>query len=219
MTLPVPWLVLVLAGVGMLAGMVGSVASLASLVSYPALLALGLPPVSANVTNTVALVLSGVGSAAGSRPELAGQGRRVARLGLLTAAGGAAGAALLLATPSQWFTYVAPVLIAAGAVAILRPPASRAAARPGDDAPAPSHVGGSHVGGWHVGGGHVGGWHVRGWHVGGWYQIGWREGGWASRLAVFGVAVYIGTSAQPAGSCCSRCSSGSWPSRWPVRTR
>ena len=71
----------------MLAGIVGSVASLASLVSYPALLALGLPPVSANVTNTVALVFSGVGSAAGSRPELAGQGRRVARLGLLTAAG------------------------------------------------------------------------------------------------------------------------------------
>jgi uncharacterized protein len=176
-TLPVPWLVLVLAGVGMLAGMVGSVASLASLVSYPALLALGLPPVSANVTNTVALVFSGVGSAAGSRPELAGQGRRVARLGLLTAAGGAAGAALLLATPSQWFAYVAPVLIAAGAVAIFRPPASRAAARPGDDAPAHSHVGGSHVGGW---------------HVGGWRQIGWREGGWASRLALFGVAVYIG---------------------------
>ena len=167
MTLPVPLLVLVLAGVGMLAGMVGSVASLASLVSYPALLALGLPPVSANVTNTVALVFSGVGSAAGSRPELAGQGRRVARLGLLTAAGGAAGAALLLATPSQWFAYVAPVLIAAGAVAIFRPPARLAAAQPGDAAPARSHAGR-------------------------WREGGWREGGWASRLAVFGVAVYIG---------------------------
>jgi uncharacterized membrane protein YfcA len=140
-TLPIPLLVLVLAGTGILGGLVGSVASLASLVSYPVLLALGLPPVSANVTNTLALVFSGVGSAAGSRPELRGQGCRVARLGLLTAAGGAAGAALLLATPSQWFSYVAPVLIAAGAVAILRPPAKLAAALPGDEAA-------SHEGGW-----------------------------------------------------------------------
>jgi uncharacterized membrane protein YfcA len=140
-TLPIPLLVLVLAGTGILGGLVGSVASLASLVSYPALLALGLPPVSANVTNTVALVFSGVGSTAGSRPELTGQGRRVARLGLLTAAGGAAGAALLLATPGQWFAYVAPVLIAAGAVAILRPPAQLAAALPGDESV-------SHEGGW-----------------------------------------------------------------------
>jgi hypothetical protein len=140
-TLPVPLLVLVLAGTGILGGLVGSVASLASLVSYPVLLALGLPPVSANVTNTLALVFSGVGSVAGSRPELTGQGRRVARLGLLTAVGGAAGAALLLATPSQWFTYVAPVLIAAGAVAILRPPAQLAAALPGDESV-------SHEGGW-----------------------------------------------------------------------
>jgi uncharacterized membrane protein YfcA len=138
-TLPVPLLVLVLAGAGVLAGIVGSVASLASLVSYPVLLALGLPPVSANVTNTVALMFSGVGSAAGSRPELAGQGRRVARLGLLTAIGGAAGAALLLATPSRWFAYVAPVLIAAGAVAIFRPPARLAAVLPVDSSPAQSH--------------------------------------------------------------------------------
>ena len=142
MTLPVPLLVLVLAGTGVLAGIVGSVASLASLVSYPALLALGLPPVSANVTNTVALMFSGAGSTAGSRPELAGQGRRVARLGLLTAAGGAAGAALLLATPSTWFAYVAPVLIAAGAVVIFRPPAQLAAGLPGTNPPAHSHEGG-----------------------------------------------------------------------------
>src|ERR1700727_3075678 len=72
----------------MLAGMVGSVASLASLVSYPALLALGLPPVSANVTNTVALVFTGAGSAAGARQELAGQGRPGWRAGALAAGGG-----------------------------------------------------------------------------------------------------------------------------------
>jgi hypothetical protein len=117
---------LVLLGVGTLAGIVSTVASLASIVSYPALLALGLPPVTANVTNTVALMFTGLGAAAGSRPELAGQGRRVLRFGLVTAVGGGLGAALLLLTPSLAFEYVAPVLIAAGSLAVLRRPAARA---------------------------------------------------------------------------------------------
>ena len=85
--------ILILAGAGTLAGVTSTVASLASVVSYPVLLALGLPPVSANVTNTVALMFTGAGAVAGSRQELAGQGRLVWRLGALTALGGAAGAA------------------------------------------------------------------------------------------------------------------------------
>lgn len=109
-----------LLGVGILAGIVSTVASLASVVSYPALLALGLPPVSANVTNTVALMFTAAGAAAGSRPELAGQGRRVLRLGVLTALGGGTGAALLLLTPARGFEYVSPVLIALGSLVILR---------------------------------------------------------------------------------------------------
>jgi uncharacterized membrane protein YfcA len=100
--------VLVLIGAGTLAGVASTVAALASLVSYPVLLALGLPPVSANVTNTVALVFTGAGAAAGSRPELAGQGRLVARLGALTALGGGAGAALLLLTPAPAFAALTP---------------------------------------------------------------------------------------------------------------
>ena len=67
-----------LAGAG--AGLVGTVAGLASLVSYPALLAAGLGPVAANVTNCVALVGNGLGGLHGSRPELAGQRARVRRL-------------------------------------------------------------------------------------------------------------------------------------------
>ncbi len=112
----------VLLGVGVLAGIVSTVASLASVVSYPALLALGLPPVSANMTNTVALMFTAVGAAGGSRPELAGQRRLVVRFGLLTAVGGGAGAALLLTTPARGFEYAAPVLIAAGSLVILRQP-------------------------------------------------------------------------------------------------
>ncbi len=56
--------------------------------SYPALLAAGLPPVTANVTNTVALVFNGVGSVSASRPELVGQGRRLLPLGVAALLGG-----------------------------------------------------------------------------------------------------------------------------------
>src|SRR5512144_1996188 len=112
--------VAVLLGAGVVAGVVSTVVSFASLVSYPALLAVGLPPVAANVTNTVALVFTAVGAAAGSRPELAGQGGRVLRLGVVTAGGGAAGAALLLL--SRAFEAVAPWLIAGSSLLLLAQP-------------------------------------------------------------------------------------------------
>lgn len=107
---------------GIAAGIVSTVASLASVVSYPVLLALGLPPLSANVTNTVSLLFTGAGAAAGSRPELAGQGGRIRRLGLVTALGGAAGAALLLLTPARTFEAAAPVLIGGASVVLLLQP-------------------------------------------------------------------------------------------------
>jgi uncharacterized membrane protein YfcA len=110
---------------GVLAGVVSVVASLASLVSYPALLAIGLPPLAANVTNTTALVFVGFGSAAGSRPELAGQRSRLWRLGALNAAGGAAGAVLLLVTPASAFEAAVPVLIAGASVVLLLGPRLR----------------------------------------------------------------------------------------------
>ncbi len=118
---------LVLAGVG--GGLTGSIAGLASLISYPALLAAGLPPVAANVTNTVALVASSIGSAAGSRAELRGQRDRLRRLAAASTAGGLAGAGLLLLTPALAFERLAPWLIAAGSVAVLVRPRAEAVAR------------------------------------------------------------------------------------------
>lgn len=116
---------LLAAGVG--AGICGSVAGLASLASFPALLATGLSPVAANVTNTVGLIGSSVGSILGSRPELRGQGPRLRELAPITLAGGAAGAALLLLTPSGGFQRIVPFLIALSAVLILvRPRLQRA---------------------------------------------------------------------------------------------
>ncbi|KAA1418272.1 sulfite exporter TauE/SafE family protein [Mumia zhuanghuii] len=108
---------LVVAGVA--AGLFGSMAGLASIASYPALLAVGLDPLEANVTNTVALFGLTVGSIVGSRPELRGQGRRVAGLAALSAVGGLLGAALLLSAPASTFERVVPGLVALGAVLIL----------------------------------------------------------------------------------------------------
>jgi hypothetical protein len=122
---------LVLAGFG--GGLVGSVAGLASLVSYPALLAAGLPPVSANVSNTVALVFGGVGSVSGSVVELRGQRAQARRLGAIAIAGGMCGGLLLLATPSGAFVRIVPWLIAGASLAIL------IRRRPGGPMPAEGH--------------------------------------------------------------------------------
>jgi len=115
----------ILLGAGLLAGVFGTVVSLASLVSYPALLALGIPPLSANMTNTVALSFSAAGAAAGSQRELSGQRGRLLRLGTLTALGGATGALLLLLTPPGAFSLVAPVLVGGASLALFVRPRVR----------------------------------------------------------------------------------------------
>ncbi len=114
---------LVLAGIG--GGLTGSVAGLASVVSYPALLAVGLSPVSANVSNTVALVFSTIGSVSGSRPELTGQRAKAKRLAVSAVAGGLIGATLLLLTPSDQFARVVPWLIGGASIAVLLPGSPR----------------------------------------------------------------------------------------------
>ncbi len=114
--------VLVLFAAGTLGGIFSTVVSIASLVTYPVLLALGVPPLSANMTNTVSLVLTGAGSVVSSKPELEGQGQRVIRLGIVTALGGAAGATVLLLTPASTFTVVVPVLIGGASVVLLVQP-------------------------------------------------------------------------------------------------
>ena len=113
---------LVLLAAGTVGGIFSTVVAIASLVTYPALLALGVPPLSANMTNTVSLVFTGAGAVAGSRPELAGQGRRVLRLGAIAALGGAAGAAVLLLTPASAFTMAVPVLIGGASLILLVQP-------------------------------------------------------------------------------------------------
>lgn len=114
---------LFVAGIG--AGTVGSTAGLASLVSYPALLLVGLPPVTANVTNSIGLIGSTLGSVSGSRPELRGLGRQVL-LGLPVAIlGGGLGGALLLVGSPGTFEVVVPFLVAGASVLLLLSPRIR----------------------------------------------------------------------------------------------
>lgn len=114
------YLLLVVAGFG--AGLVGYVTGLASLVSYPALLAVGLPPVVANVTNTVALVASGVGSTANSARPLAETGPRLWRWGVISAVGGLVGALILLWSPAGSFEAVVPYLVGFASLALALQP-------------------------------------------------------------------------------------------------
>lgn len=118
---------LLLLAAGTLAGVVGTAGGITSLVSYPALLLVGVPPLPATIANTIAIVACWPGSALASRPELEGRGPWIRRWSLVAGAGGAAGAVLLLSTPPGVFTRVVPFLIAAGSLALLAQPCLRSA--------------------------------------------------------------------------------------------
>ena len=108
---------------GVLAGVVGSGGGITSLVSYPALLAVGIPPLPANVANLVAAVVMGPGSAFSSRRELADTRPVLIRLLPLCTLASLLGSALLLITPPGVFARVVPLLVAAGSVALVVQPA------------------------------------------------------------------------------------------------
>jgi uncharacterized protein len=119
MTLPE---LLVLAAAGAVAGTASAMAGGASLLTFPVLLALGLQPLDANVTNTTGLVPTAVGAALASREELEGQGGLMASLWPPMVAGSLVGAAILLLAPDEVFGAVVPFLIAGSAVLLLVQP-------------------------------------------------------------------------------------------------
>jgi uncharacterized membrane protein YfcA len=128
-----PWEYLAVAAAGLGAGTVNTIVGSGSLITFPTLLAVGLPPLTANVTNTVGLVPGSISGAFGYRRELRGQVARVARLGTAGLAGGVVGAALLVAFPSNVFERVIPFLVLVAVALTLVQPwvAARAASRPG----------------------------------------------------------------------------------------
>ncbi len=122
--------IVLLAGAGLGAGAVNAVAGGGSLVSFPALLAAGYPSVTANVTNSVAVLPGYLGGSLAYRRELAGQRGRIRALAPTTVAGTAAGSALLLTSPASLFDAIVPWLIlAACALLALQPRAAAIAER------------------------------------------------------------------------------------------
>ena len=102
-------LLVLVAGIG--AGFVGYAVGASSLISYPALLAFGIPPVLSNTTNTVGVCGTGIGGLLSARKELKGQGRRVAVYACIGLVGGIIGGLLLLELPAKVFEFAVPPLI------------------------------------------------------------------------------------------------------------
>ncbi|MEV6847397.1 sulfite exporter TauE/SafE family protein [Actinoplanes sp. NPDC051411] len=103
------YVLLVLAGIA--AGTVNAIAGGGSLITFPSLIATGLPTVDANVTNSVSVFPGYVSSVFGSRADLAGQGARVRAIVPTSLIGSIGGCALLLLTPARAFEVIVPFLV------------------------------------------------------------------------------------------------------------
>ena len=107
---------------GVAAGTINTVVGSGTLITFPTLLAFGVPPVTANVSNTIGLVPGSVSGAVGYRRELAGQRSRVLRFCVASLIGGIVGAVLLLVLPDGAFAAIVPVLIVLGLVLVVFQP-------------------------------------------------------------------------------------------------
>ena len=103
----------VVCGLAILAGMANSIAGGGMLLVFPALVGLGVPPIIANATSTVALWPGAIASMWGYRDELAGARAWAIRFAIPSVFGGLAGALLLIATPEDRFKQLVPWLVLA----------------------------------------------------------------------------------------------------------
>jgi len=134
---------------GLAAGTINAVVGSGTLITFPTLLAFGYPPVLANVSNNVGLVPGVASGVHGYRAELAGQRRRVIRLGSASVCGGLVGAILLLVLPAGAFKEIVPALIGIALLMIIFQPrlarwmAARQVARAAARAEEPDRDGGA----------------------------------------------------------------------------
>src|SRR6187551_185358 len=116
------WEVAALLAAGIAAGAINAVVGSGTLITFPTLLALGYPPVLANVSNTIGLAPGSFAGAWGYRRELAGQRRRLTVLGITASLGAVTGAVLLLTIPESAFRAIVPALIGLACVLVLIQP-------------------------------------------------------------------------------------------------
>ncbi|GAA1433692.1 sulfite exporter TauE/SafE family protein [Microlunatus lacustris] len=113
------WQLLLVAVVGAAAGLINTVVGSGTLITFPTLLALGMPPVLANVSNCIGLAPGSFAGALAGRTELVGQRARVLRYGLASLLGAVVGALLLLRLPSAAFDAIVPALIGVGVLLVV----------------------------------------------------------------------------------------------------
>jgi uncharacterized membrane protein YfcA len=132
-----------IAGAGLLAGIVNAFAGGGTLVAYTVLLAVGIPPVTANISSSVGLLPSYAGSARAYRSELREAAPLVPRLVAAALIGGLVGAALLLTIPERGFELLVPPLILISVILLALQPklAAWVRSRRGDDHPSSVPVG------------------------------------------------------------------------------
>ncbi|MFF7731496.1 TSUP family transporter [Streptomyces sp. NPDC007984] len=106
-----PWEMAAVLAAGTGAGAVNAVVGSGTLITFPVLLATGMPPVTATVSNGLGLVPGSLTAIVGYREELRGQRRRVLLLGTGAVLGGLVGAVLLLTLPASAFERIVPVLV------------------------------------------------------------------------------------------------------------
>ncbi|WP_328402235.1 sulfite exporter TauE/SafE family protein [Streptomyces sp. NBC_00390] len=116
------WEALAVFAAGTAAGTINTIVGSGTLITFPVLLATGLPPVTATVSNALGLIPGSISGAIGYRAELKGQRRRVLRLSVAAAIGGLGGAILLLMLPSTAFETIVPVLVALALVLVIVQP-------------------------------------------------------------------------------------------------
>ncbi|MFJ8002676.1 sulfite exporter TauE/SafE family protein [Streptomyces sp. NPDC096310] len=121
------WEMLAVFVAGISAGAINTVVGSGTLITFPVLLATGLPPVTATVSNALGLIPGSISGAIGYRAELTGQRPRVLRLSVAALLGGLGGATLLLLLPHSAFETIVPVLVTLALVlVILQPRLARA---------------------------------------------------------------------------------------------
>ena len=140
------WEMIAVALAGLAAGSINAVVGSGTLVTFPVLLAVGLPPVTASISNSLGLVPGGVSGVIGYRRELRGQRRLLTTLFPASVLGAVTGAFLLLHLPASAFEAIVPVLVGLAVVLVAVQPllqrrlAARRA-RSGVDAEAPQVIG------------------------------------------------------------------------------
>lgn len=115
--------IILLAAAGFLAGALNAAAGGGSLISFPALIAVGYPPLTANVTNNIAVAPGYVTGATGYRRELRGQGHRILPLTVASAIGSLVGVGLILLSSQSAFESIVPFLVLAACVLLAFQPA------------------------------------------------------------------------------------------------